>query len=247
MTRYHVGSDGAPKPCNAQPGNCPLGGEHFDNLENAERYAETKNEAEARGDSGSFTHSSGVNHWVEVESTDVNTEENGMGGEGERYYTDFDLSDNKEAKRLFDNADRLYVSADVDRRAEVTVSLEDGTRQTAEFSELSGDGDVLESVVDYIREVQREEDEPSVDEVKIQFAWVGHSMQAEVIDDKGDVVEDWFDQAEGLDFDPPAMKLIAEDVFLNTSKIRKDYKVMLENAESNLKDTFAWLTVNRWT
>lgn len=44
MTRYHVGSDGSPKPCNAQPGNCPLGGAHSENKEKIVAFAEGMNE-----------------------------------------------------------------------------------------------------------------------------------------------------------------------------------------------------------
>lgn len=47
MTRYHVGSDGSPKPCNAQPGNCPLGGAHFDSEEKTIKFAERMNEITA--------------------------------------------------------------------------------------------------------------------------------------------------------------------------------------------------------
>lgn len=47
MTRYHVSSDGSPKPCNAQPGNCPLGGAHFDSEEKMTKFAERMNEITA--------------------------------------------------------------------------------------------------------------------------------------------------------------------------------------------------------
>lgn len=47
MSNYHVGSDGSPKPCNAQPGNCPLGGTHFDSEEKAIKFAERMNEITA--------------------------------------------------------------------------------------------------------------------------------------------------------------------------------------------------------
>lgn len=47
MSNYHVGSDGSPKPCNAQPGNCPLGGAHFDSEEKAIKFAERMNEITA--------------------------------------------------------------------------------------------------------------------------------------------------------------------------------------------------------
>ena len=60
MNRYHIGSDGEPRRCTAQQGKCPLGGDHFDALEDAEKYAETKNEAESRG-------AESVNRWAEVE------------------------------------------------------------------------------------------------------------------------------------------------------------------------------------
>lgn len=46
MTRYHIGKDGSPKKCFAKPGNCPLAGldKHFDSLEEAQEYADKKNE-----------------------------------------------------------------------------------------------------------------------------------------------------------------------------------------------------------
>ena len=47
MSNYHVGSDGSPKPCNAQPGNCPLGGAHFDSEEKTVKFAERMNEITA--------------------------------------------------------------------------------------------------------------------------------------------------------------------------------------------------------
>ena len=47
MSNYHVGSDGSPKPCNAQPGNCPLGGAHFDSEEKVTKFAERMNEITA--------------------------------------------------------------------------------------------------------------------------------------------------------------------------------------------------------
>lgn len=44
MARYHVSEDGKVRKCNAQPGNCPIGGddEHYPNKEAAEKAAEEK-------------------------------------------------------------------------------------------------------------------------------------------------------------------------------------------------------------
>lgn len=44
MSRFHVKNDGKPGKCTAQPGNCPLGGAHFDNLNDAYAYAEKQYE-----------------------------------------------------------------------------------------------------------------------------------------------------------------------------------------------------------
>lgn len=40
--KYHIGKDGTPKVCTAK-GECKLGGEHFNNLEAAQEYADKKN------------------------------------------------------------------------------------------------------------------------------------------------------------------------------------------------------------
>ena len=40
MARYHIGRDGQPHVCKAQEGQCPLGGEHYDDLKECERAAE---------------------------------------------------------------------------------------------------------------------------------------------------------------------------------------------------------------
>lgn len=41
--KYHIGRDGTPKVCTAK-GECKLGGEHFDNIEAAQKYADELNE-----------------------------------------------------------------------------------------------------------------------------------------------------------------------------------------------------------
>lgn len=51
MTKFHINKHGAPAPCKAQKGKCPLGGDsgkenHFDNKEEAQNYADKINEAE---------------------------------------------------------------------------------------------------------------------------------------------------------------------------------------------------------
>lgn len=45
MSRVHV-SNGEPKPCSAQPGNCPVGGDHYDTVEEAYAAEEAKLERE---------------------------------------------------------------------------------------------------------------------------------------------------------------------------------------------------------
>lgn len=48
MTKFHVSDDGNPRPCAAQKGNCPIGGEteHFTNPESArEHYESTQGSA----------------------------------------------------------------------------------------------------------------------------------------------------------------------------------------------------------
>lgn len=42
--RYHISASGEPAQCNAEPGNCPLGGVHLVSLRDAERVAEAMNE-----------------------------------------------------------------------------------------------------------------------------------------------------------------------------------------------------------
>ena len=41
--KYHIGRDGSPKICRAK-GECKLGGEHFNNIEAAQKYADTLNQ-----------------------------------------------------------------------------------------------------------------------------------------------------------------------------------------------------------
>lgn len=43
MARFHVGRDGNPHKCTAEPGKCPLGGEHYDSLEKCEAAVEKSN------------------------------------------------------------------------------------------------------------------------------------------------------------------------------------------------------------
>lgn len=38
--KYHISDNGEPSKCNAQPGNCPLGGEHFTSKQDAEAHFE---------------------------------------------------------------------------------------------------------------------------------------------------------------------------------------------------------------
>lgn len=40
MTRYHIGKNGEPRICKAQPGKCPIGGEHYTNIIAAYHAAE---------------------------------------------------------------------------------------------------------------------------------------------------------------------------------------------------------------
>ena len=42
MARYHIGRDGEPHVCKAQEGQCPLGGEHFDDLRKCEKVCEER-------------------------------------------------------------------------------------------------------------------------------------------------------------------------------------------------------------
>lgn len=45
--KYHIGRDGTPKICKAK-GECKLGGEHFNNIEAAQKYADTLNEKKVK-------------------------------------------------------------------------------------------------------------------------------------------------------------------------------------------------------
>lgn len=49
MSRFHI-SNGVPSRCKAQPGNCPLGGEHYETLNEASKAAEDATELEMVGD-----------------------------------------------------------------------------------------------------------------------------------------------------------------------------------------------------
>lgn len=42
MARYHIGRDGQPHVCKAQEGQCPLGGEHYDDLKKCEKVCEER-------------------------------------------------------------------------------------------------------------------------------------------------------------------------------------------------------------
>lgn len=48
MTKFHINIHGVPAPCHAKKGKCPRGGEdsHFDNLEDAQKFADSKNSEE---------------------------------------------------------------------------------------------------------------------------------------------------------------------------------------------------------
>ena len=51
MTMYHINKNGVPSVCKAKPGNCPYGGEggsenHFDNIEEAQKFIDNKHEKE---------------------------------------------------------------------------------------------------------------------------------------------------------------------------------------------------------
>ena len=50
MAKYHVKKDGTPGVCHAQEGNCPLGdsNQHFSSKEEAQDYADKKNEIEVK-------------------------------------------------------------------------------------------------------------------------------------------------------------------------------------------------------
>lgn len=48
MTKFHINKHGAPAPCRAKEGNCPLGGNtgsenHFNTLDEAQKYADNQN------------------------------------------------------------------------------------------------------------------------------------------------------------------------------------------------------------
>lgn len=51
MSKFHINKHGVPAPCKATKGNCPLGGDsgsegHFDSKEDAQAYADKKNQQE---------------------------------------------------------------------------------------------------------------------------------------------------------------------------------------------------------
>lgn len=46
MTKFHINKHGVPAPCKAQEGKCPLGGEHFDNVQDAQTHADNQSEKE---------------------------------------------------------------------------------------------------------------------------------------------------------------------------------------------------------
>lgn len=46
MTKFHINKHGVPALCKAEKGICPLGGEHFDKIQDAEKYANKLSEEE---------------------------------------------------------------------------------------------------------------------------------------------------------------------------------------------------------
>ena len=57
MAKYHVKKDGTPGVCHAQEGNCPLGdsSQHFSSKEEAQEYADKKNELDALQNKSNFS------------------------------------------------------------------------------------------------------------------------------------------------------------------------------------------------
>lgn len=53
MARFHIGRDGNPRECTAEPGKCPLGGEHYDSMEKATEAAERQVASHSAASSGS--------------------------------------------------------------------------------------------------------------------------------------------------------------------------------------------------
>lgn len=46
MSKFHINKNGIPARCRAKKGNCPLGDEHFDTIEEAQEYADEQSEKE---------------------------------------------------------------------------------------------------------------------------------------------------------------------------------------------------------
>ena len=70
---YHIKKDGTPDICRAKPGNCPLGGDenHFPTKEEAQDYADKKNELEVKQNKINF----GAEEWEKFRKEIIENEE----------------------------------------------------------------------------------------------------------------------------------------------------------------------------
>ena len=74
MAKYHVKKDGTPGVCHAQEGNCPLGdsSQHFSSKEEAQEYADNKNELEILQNKSNFSEED----WEEFRKKNIENKSN---------------------------------------------------------------------------------------------------------------------------------------------------------------------------
>lgn len=125
MSRFHI-SNGAPLPCKAQPGNCPLGGAHFDSAEEAAKYGEQTAETDVRLETAALN-----DPIRKTVASLIKAESSHYWAEGELTTTWFTMSDDEltEAEltvaELEENVDRVQERLDYALRS-IVGGLPDG-------------------------------------------------------------------------------------------------------------------------
>ena len=183
--------------------------------------------------------------YIDLSAKDVEIEAFGKGDEGFALYTDVEVKHNEQAQELFPGAEMLYIYASVDPRATVTTNYVTGDHEELELSERDGFGSIIEQVTEHIQDMY---DEHGTDIVgfNVRFSWVGQEVNTSVHAAVFEVLEDWSDYAEGLDYDHAPLELTLSEA-LNTDQLDRWFYNVAGEAERHLAEDFAWLAVHRWS
>lgn len=111
MARFHKGRDGQPHKCTAKPGKCPLGGEHFDSIEECEAAIERENAANSG--SISLSKTTYIETHDSTKPTDDSELSSGKSREISSDYMPLDLSDDDYDKLDSYSGRQLFVPNEV--------------------------------------------------------------------------------------------------------------------------------------